>query len=48
MNQLGFNAGDVDGIVGQKTINAIKEFQRMSGIGVDGLFDKDSQKTLQA
>lgn len=48
LNQLGFNAGDVDGIVGQKTISAIKEFQRMSGIGVDGMFGKDSQKTLRA
>lgn len=48
LNRLGFNAGDVDGIVGQNTINAIKEFQRMSGITVDSLFGKDSQKALRA
>lgn len=31
----------VDGIIGNKTINAVKEFQKITGIKVDGLFGKD-------
>lgn len=33
---------DVDGIIGNKTISAIKQFQKITGIKIDGLFGKDS------
>lgn len=33
---------DVDGHIGNKTINAIKEFQKVVGIRQDGYFGKDS------
>jgi len=33
---------DVDGIIGNKTISAIKQFQKTTGIKIDGLFGKDS------
>lgn len=33
---------DVDGIIGNKTINAIKQFQKLVKLKQDGLFGKDS------
>ena len=36
LNNNGFNAGDVDGYLGEKTIAAIKEFQEYAGIYPDG------------
>jgi N-acetylmuramoyl-L-alanine amidase len=36
LTEMGFNAGRVDGIYGEKTENAVKEFQRSVGIKVDG------------
>jgi N-acetylmuramoyl-L-alanine amidase len=36
LTEMGFNIGRVDGIYGEKTENAVKEFQRSVGIKVDG------------
>ena len=36
LTEMGFNAGRVDGIYGEKTESAVKEFQRSVGIKVDG------------
>ena len=38
LNFMGFDAGDEDGKIGKKTIEAIKEFQRSAGLKDDGLF----------
>jgi len=36
LTEMGFNSGRVDGIYGEKTESAVKEFQRSVGIKVDG------------
>lgn len=37
LNRLGFDAGREDGILGPDTANALAEFQRNSGLSVDGI-----------
>lgn len=37
LQAAGFNPGPVDGIRGRKTIMAIKEFQKVHGLEVDGI-----------
>ena len=41
-----FQPLQVDGIIGPKTIEAIKAFQKMKGLGVDGLADKQTLEAL--
>lgn len=36
LNDLGYNAGDVDGMVGSQTRSAIREYQRSTGLVADG------------
>jgi peptidoglycan hydrolase-like protein with peptidoglycan-binding domain len=36
LNALTYDAGPVDGIKGEKTINAVMAFQKDSGLSVDG------------
>ena len=36
LTEMGFNAGRVDGVFGEKTESAVKEFQKSVGIKVDG------------
>lgn len=36
LNALGYNAGDVDGMVGSQTRSAIREYQRSTGLVADG------------
>ena len=36
LNQLGYNAGPADGLMGTKTREAIKQFQQKNNINVDG------------
>ena len=36
LNNYGFNAGEVDGYLGNQTIAAIKDFQRYAGLYPDG------------
>lgn len=38
----GYNPGDIDGIYGKKTTNAVKAFQKAYGIVADGEFGKKS------
>jgi len=40
LNQLGYNAGSVDGILGPKTRSAIRVFQRDAGLPIDGKVSK--------
>lgn len=40
LNYLGYNAGLADGISGRKTKQAIREFQKSSGLTVDGKYSK--------
>lgn len=37
LNSLGYNCGNVDGIFGNRTLNAVKNFQRKNGLAVDGI-----------
>ncbi len=37
LNQLGFDAGYVDGVFGQQTFEALREFQLNTGLQVDGI-----------
>lgn len=37
----------VDGLIGEKTINAIKEFQKANGILSDGIVGKETMKCLE-
>ncbi|MDO5658767.1 MAG: lytic murein transglycosylase, partial [Paracoccus sp. (in: a-proteobacteria)] len=36
LNQLGFNAGEPDGLIGENTMDAIRAFQRSRGLQPDG------------
>ncbi len=46
--KVGFNAGVADGIMGQKTRNAIAAFQAKSGLPVNGKIDGEFLKALKA
>jgi N-acetylmuramoyl-L-alanine amidase len=47
LNQLGFDAGREDGILGERTGAAIVEFQRNVGIGPDGIVGPDVVRALE-
>lgn len=40
LNGLGFNCGSVDGIFGNKTLTAVKAFQKANGLVKDGIVGK--------
>ncbi|MDO5021771.1 MAG: peptidoglycan-binding domain-containing protein [Eubacteriales bacterium] len=40
LNELGFDAGAVDGLAGEKTVAAIKAFQKANGLSQDGIVGK--------
>lgn len=42
LNELGYNAGKVDGIYGTQTKNAVTKFQRNCGITADGICGKQT------
>ena len=46
LNQLGYNAGPVDGISGRKTTDAISNFQRNNGLQVTGELDEATIRAL--
>jgi N-acetylmuramoyl-L-alanine amidase len=46
LNLLGFDAGKEDGIFGPATGRALMEFQRNSGLGVDGILGPDTVGAL--
>ncbi|NLJ78763.1 MAG: hypothetical protein GX329_05315 [Tissierellia bacterium] len=37
LNSSGYNCGSVDGIFGNRTLNAVRNFQRKNGLAVDGI-----------
>lgn len=47
LKQLGIDPGPIDGIRGNKTIAAIKEFQRRYGLLVDGIAGPQTQTALK-
>jgi hypothetical protein len=46
LNTLGFNCGEADGIAGEKTVQAIKDFQKANNLDVDGIAGKDTLAKL--
>lgn len=48
LNRLGYAVGAVDGFVGPKTIAAIKDFQTMNGMDVDGKVTEELISKLRA
>ena len=48
LNTLGFNAGGLDGIFGNRTHNAVVAFQRSKGLTADGIVGCNTWRALQA
>jgi hypothetical protein len=46
LNDLGYNCGKVDGVIGKKTEEAIKQFQKDNNLTVDGKIGKEVKDTL--
>jgi len=46
LNLLGFDAGREDGIFGQRTDHAVREFQRNVGLPVDGIVGRSTLQTV--
>lgn len=44
----GFSVGPIDGIIGDKTLAALKAFERAHGLVVDGIADENVVKALRA
>lgn len=45
--QLGIDVGKIDGVYGIKTINGVKEFQKVFGLKVDGISGKVTISNLE-
>ena len=37
LNTLGYKTGGLDGVFGTQTLNAVRSYQRVSGLAVDGI-----------
>ena len=46
LNDLGYDAGTADGIMGQKTKKAVEQFQRDNGLTIDGIIGKQVKEAL--
>lgn len=46
LTAMGYNCGKADGIFGQKTLTAVKTFQRAKGLNADGIVGKDTWNAL--
>jgi len=46
LNSLGFDAGREDGILGHRTASALREFQRNTGLAVDGILGPEALNAL--
>lgn len=46
LNEKGFSVGNVDGIFGSKTLQAVKNFQKSRGLVVDGIVGNATAKAL--
>ena len=47
LTQIGVDIGKVDGLTGRKTVDGIKEFQKIFGLQVDGIVGKNTIDVLQ-
>ena len=47
LNKRGLNIGSIDGIFGNKSLQALKQFQKKAGITIDGLCGKDTRAMLK-
>lgn len=43
---LGYNTGGLDGVFGSRTNSAVREFQRVNGLSVDGIVGPITWRTL--
>ena len=46
LGTIGFDSGQVDGILGENTERAVRDFQRNAGLPVDAIFGPDSLHML--
>lgn len=46
LNDKGYDAGVADGIMGQKTKNAVEQFQKDNGLTIDGIIGKQVKEAL--
>ena len=46
LKMLGYNIGNSDMIFGTKTLNAVKEYQKVNGLSVDGIVGKNTWSKL--
>ena len=46
LNELGFNCGTPDGVMGSKTKQAVMDFQKSKGLVADGVLGKNTKKEL--
>ncbi|WP_132995773.1 peptidoglycan-binding protein [Sporanaerobacter acetigenes] len=46
LNELGYNCGKADGVMGTNTKAAIKKFQKNKGLAVDGVLGPKTKKAL--
>ena len=47
LSEKGFNVGEIDGVFGNITLKAVKDFQSSSGLTVDGVVDNDTLLKLR-
>ena len=47
LNTLGFSTGGLDGIFGARTEEAVRNYQRSRGLGVDGIVGCNTWRSLQ-
>lgn len=48
LNAAGYSCGAADGIFGNKTLSALKSFQKDHGLAVDGIYGSKSEAALKA
>lgn len=46
LNDLGYDAGEADGVMGQKTKAAVEQFQKDNGLVIDGIIGKQVKDKL--
>lgn len=47
LNTLGYKTGGLDGVFGNQTINAVRSYQRVVGLSVDGIVGCNTWRSLQ-
>lgn len=47
LNLLGYNCGTADGIFGDKTVVAVKNFQKANKLAIDGIVGKNTQSAIE-